>query len=182
MPGVGQKRSITGAAILLALAGCTSAALDGSASSELTAQAYVARHGGDASIIPTGQYALDGRHVTCGTAPTVLDPYLHDYAMSYPKFIVLRPDRMAKPATQVKLWIYFHECGHVLQGPDESNADCFAVTKGAQDGWLKADGLDQICAFISAAQPDSTHFAGSDRCLAMRACYAKMARNYNSQN
>ena len=96
--------------------------------------------------------------------------------MSFPKFIVVRPDMMAKPPTTVKLWIYYHECGHEFIGPDESNADCFSVTQGANEGWLGPRGLDEICSFIGAAQQDATHFAGPQRCTAIRACYAKALR------
>jgi hypothetical protein len=31
----------------------------------------------------------------------------------------------------------------------------------------------ESCNFIGAAQQDATHFAGPDRCVAIRACYAK---------
>jgi hypothetical protein len=79
---------------------------------------------------------------------------------------------MAKSPTTVKLWIYYHECGHIVGGPDESKADCFAINKGVQQGWLKGDGLNQICTFITAAKADATHFGGADRCSALRACYA----------
>ena len=123
--------------------------------------------------MPPGQYELDGRRVTCKTLPTVLDPHLNDYAASLPQFIVLRPDLMAKPATAVKLWIYYHECGHEFVGADEGKADCYSVTQGVKEGWLNASGLDEVSSFISAAQRDATHFAGPQRYLAIRACYAK---------
>jgi hypothetical protein len=79
-----------------------------------------------------GRYALDGQRVTCGAAPTVLYPNLNDYAESFPKFIVVRPDLMAKPATPVKLWIYYHECGHVMRGPDTNVADCYGIERRAR--------------------------------------------------
>jgi hypothetical protein len=142
-------------------------------SSDPTPEDYAAFVGLRATLIPAGQYALDDRHVDCKSLPTVLNPHLDDYAVSFPKFIVVRPDMMAKPSTTVKLWIYYHECGHEFVGPDESNADCYSVTQGVKEGWLDASGLDEVCSFISAAQRDATHFAGPQRCLAIRACYAK---------
>jgi hypothetical protein len=144
-----------------------------SLSSDPTPEAYAAFVGLRATLIPPGQYTLDDRHVDCKSLPTVLNPHLDDYAAEFPKFIVVRPDMMAKPPTAVKLWIYYHECGHEFIGPDESNADCYSVTQGVKEGWLGASGLDDVCNFISAAKQDATHFVGSDRCLAMRACYAK---------
>jgi hypothetical protein len=142
-------------------------------SADPTPEAYVAFAGTGATLAPAGQYALDGRNVSCKSLPTVLDPHLDDYAASFPKLIVVRPDMMAKPPTAVKLWIYYHECGHEFIGPDETKADCYSVTQGVKEGWLDSRGLDDVCNFISAAQQDSTHFAGPQRCLAIRACYAK---------
>ena len=106
----------------------------------------------------------------------MIDPHLDDYASSFPKFIVVRPDLMAKPPTTVKLWIYYHECGHEFIGPDESKADCFSVSQGVKEGWLNPSGVDEICTFISAAHRDATHFAGPQRCTAIRTCYAKASR------
>jgi len=123
--------------------------------------------------VPAGQYTLDGRPVACKSLQSVLNPHLDDYAQAFPKFIVVRPDMMAKPPTVVKLWIYYHECGHEFIGPDESKADCYSVTQGVKQGWLDPSGVDDVCNFISVAQPDAAHLAGPQRCLAIRACYAK---------
>ena len=56
--------------------------------------------------------------------------------------------------------------------PDEETADCFAVQRGRRQGWLSAEGLDEICKFIKPAKGDSMHFSGSHRCDQMRKCYA----------
>jgi hypothetical protein len=142
-------------------------------SSDPTPEAYAGSVGLRATLVPAGQYALDGQSVDCKSLPTVLNPHLDDYATSFPKFIVVRPDMMAKPPTAVKLWIYYHECGHEFVGPDETKADCYSVTQGVKEGWLGPSGVDDVCNFISAARQDATHFAGPDRCLAIRSCYAK---------
>jgi hypothetical protein len=128
---------------------------------------------GDASLIPAGRYMLDGRRVSCGAAPTILYPRLNDYAEAFPKFIVVRPDLMAKPPTTVKLWIYYHECGHVMRGSDTNVADCYGIERGVRGGWLTAQGMDQICDFIRPGIADATHLSGAKRCELMRACYAK---------
>lgn len=145
-------------------------------SSDPTPEAYAASAGLRATVVRSGEYALDGIAVSCKSLPTVLNPHLDDYAAASPKFIVVRPDMMAKPPTAVKLWIYYHECGHEHLGPNENKADCYSVTRGVKEGWLDSRGLDDVCNFISAAQQDSTHFAGPQRCLAIRACYAKATR------
>jgi hypothetical protein len=133
---------------------------------------YVERNGGGASIVPAGKLVLDGRRIRCNGRPTVLDPQLNDYAAApYPQFVILNMPYVAKVPTAVKLWIYSHECGHLLGGPDESKADCFAVRQGRRDGWLTPQGLDEVCNFISAARPDAVHFGGAERCSLMRQCW-----------
>ncbi len=166
--------------LLLALEACAANAPT-ALPADPTPEAYAAYFGHGATIVPAGQYALDDRPVACKSLPTVLDPHLNDYAASFPQFIVLRPDMMAKPSTAVKLWIYYHECGHEHLGAEENKADCYSVTRGAREGWLKPDGLDQICNFIAVAQPDAAHPAGPQRCELMRACYAKAVSSGNSR-
>ena len=110
--------------------------------------------------------------MTCGSFPTVLDPNLDDYAAApYRQFIILNMPHVAKVPTAVKLWIFSHECGHKLGGPDENKADCYAVRRGRAEGWLDEQGLEQICSFISAARPDAAHLSGFDRCNLMRQCW-----------
>jgi hypothetical protein len=141
-----------------------------------TPQDYVERNGGGATIVPSGHLVLDGHHASCGSWPTVLDPNLNDYAAApYRQFIILNMPYIAKVPTAVKLWIYHHECGHKFGGPNESKADCFAVRRGRAAGWLTPQGLDQVCSFIGAAQPDAAHASGAERCARMRECYKRSA-------
>ena len=142
------------------------------ASAGPTPEEYASHVGGAAQIVQSGDLRLDGRRVYCGQRPTVLDNNLDDYGAAYPGFLILNPKLMNKVSTPVKLWIYAHECGHQFRGPDEETADCFAVQRGKRQGWLKEDGLDEVCAFISPARGDSMHFSGSHRCAQMRKCYA----------
>ena len=136
-----------------------------------TPEQYVAHVGGDAKIVPAGEFSLDGNRMFCGSRATVLDSKLDDYAAAYPGFLIVNPKLITKVPTPVKLWIYSHECGHQFRGPDEETADCFAVQRGRRQGWLSAEGLEAICQFISPARGDSMHFAGPYRCEAMRKCY-----------
>lgn len=136
-----------------------------------TPEEYAAHVGGDAKILRSGELKLDGRKMTCGQRPTVLDSQLDDYGAAYPGFLILNPKLISKVSTVVKLWIFAHECGHQFRGPDEETADCFAVQRGRRQGWLSADGVEEICKFISPAKGDSMHFSGSHRCDAMRQCF-----------
>lgn len=137
-----------------------------------TPEEYAKHVGGSARIIAPGQMTLDGRRMTCGQRPTVIDDQLDDYGAAYPGFLILNSKLMARVPTAVKLWIYAHECGHQFRGPDEETADCFAVQRGRRQGWLTPEGLDEICSFIRPSKGSSMHFSGSHRCEAMRACYA----------
>lgn len=137
-----------------------------------TPDEYVAHVGGGARIVQPGELTLDNRRVGCGHRPTVLDDQLDDYGAAYPGFLILNPRLLGKVSTPVKLWIYAHECGHQFRGPDEETADCFAVQRGRRQGWLTADGVEEICRFIAPAKGDSMHFSGSHRCEYMRQCFA----------
>ncbi|RTL63273.1 MAG: hypothetical protein EKK41_23715 [Hyphomicrobiales bacterium] len=132
---------------------------------------YVAQVGKGASIVPWSDLKLDGRKVMCGKRPTVLDNQLDDYGAAYPGFVILNPKLLDRVSTPVKLWIHAHECGHQFRGPDEETADCFAVQRGRRQGWLTADGLEEVCKFIAPAKGDSMHFSGSRRCELMRQCF-----------
>lgn len=136
-----------------------------------TAEQYIATVGGDAHIVAPGKFLLDGRAQYCGARPTVIDEKLDDYGAAYPGFLIMNPRLLDKVSTPVKQWIYGHECGHQFRGPDEETADCFSVQRGRRQGWLKSEGLDEICAFITPAKGDSMHFSGSYRCEYMRKCF-----------
>lgn len=138
-----------------------------------TPQDYIERNGGGATIVAAGKMTLDGHRVACGKSATVLDPNLNDYAASYPQFVILNPPYVAKLATSVKLWVYYHECGHLFGVRDEDKADCFAVRRGRAAGWLTPNGLDEVCAFISDGRPDVAHRGGPERCRLMRQCYKR---------
>ena len=136
-----------------------------------TPEDYIAHTGGEATMVPSGEFALDGVKLFCGTRPTIIDNKLDDYGAAYPGFLIMNMRLLSKVATPVKLWIYAHECGHQFRGPDEETADCFAVQRGRRQGWLSPGGVEEICQFISAAKGDSMHFAGPHRCEAMRQCF-----------
>jgi hypothetical protein len=137
-----------------------------------TPEEYAAHVGGDAEVLPPGGLTLDGRTQVCGQRPVVVDSQLDDYGAAYPGFLIFNPRLLGKVSTPVKLWIFAHECGHQFRGPDEETADCFAVQRGRRQGWLTAEGLEEVCNFISPAKGDSMHFSGSHRCEYMRQCYA----------
>ncbi len=163
-PGLAK---LTGVLLVL----LTAAASGASAQSAPTPEGYAAQAAG-AKIIAPGELRLDGRRMTCGQRPTVIDDQLDDYGAAYPGFLILNSKLMARVPTSVKLWIYAHECGHQFRGPDEETADCFAVQRGRRQGWLTTEGVEEICAFIRPSKGSSMHFSGSHRCEVMRRCFA----------
>ena len=136
-----------------------------------TAEDYVAHVNPKAKIVESGDLVLGGHRVACGVRPVVLDPNLDDYAAAYDGFIILNPTKLENLEPPVSLWIYSHECGHQFRGPDEDGADCFAVQRGRRQGWLTADGVEQICNFISPSHGDMMHFSGPERCDTVRRCF-----------
>ena len=138
-----------------------------------TPEEYVGHVGGDARIVPAGEFKLDGYRLYCGTRPTVIDNKLDDYGAAYPGYLIMNMKLLSRVSTPVKLWIYSHECGHQFRGPDEATADCFAVQRGRRQGWLSPGGVEEICEFIRPAKGDSMHFSGSHRCEYMRQCFTE---------
>jgi hypothetical protein len=136
-----------------------------------TPEEYIGYTNGTATLVPVGELKINGFRIQCGARPTVIDDTLDDYGAAYPGFIILNTKLLSKLTLPVSLWIYSHECGHQFRGPDEETADCFGVQRGRREGWLTADGLNQVCDFIAAAKGDNMHFAGPHRCEAMRHCY-----------
>jgi hypothetical protein len=124
-----------------------------------TAQQYVDWIG--AQLVPAGKLEIDGRRVTCGQNPTVLDNDINDISAAYPKFTVLNPKRLNQQTTTVKLWAYSVACGFQVRGADQRLADCFAIERGLKEGWLTAKGMNEICAFVGP----------TSRCERLRDCY-----------
>lgn len=126
----------------------------------------------NSELVPFGEYILDDYRLICGRRPTVLDPGLDDYGAAFPGFIIINPKLINRVPTEVKLWIYSHECGHQFRGPSEELADCFAVQRGRRQRWLTAEGMEQVCEFIKPARGSIMHPPGPKRCELMRACFA----------
>jgi hypothetical protein len=142
-----------------------------------TVDAYVKEVGPDASVVEHGALRIDGKAVNCGRRPTVINPNFDSWGGAFPGFVILNTKKISGLTTQVKLYIYSHECGHQFEGADEIKADLFAIRRGVKWGWLDAQGMEDICTFISQLKGDSVHPPGRKRCDVMRRHYRGLIEN-----
>jgi hypothetical protein len=136
-----------------------------------TPERYMMRLGADASFVPAGALTIGGQSFTCGRRPALLVHKFEDYAASLYGFLIVNPERFGKLPPILQRYAYTHECGHQFVGWDEEMADCYAIRRGREEGWLDARGMEEICAFIGKSKGDITHPAGVHRCQIMRRCF-----------
>ena len=142
---------------------------------------YLKEVGPDGKLIPHGALKIDGKSVNCGKRPTVLNPNFDSWGGAFPGFLILNNKKINGLSTQVKLYIYSHECGHQFIGADETKADLFAIRRGVKWGWLDAQGMEDICTFISQLKGDSVHPPGPQRCETMRKYYRELVDGAGQQ-
>jgi hypothetical protein len=104
----------------------------------------------------------------------VLNSNFDSWGGAFPGFVILNTKKIEGLSTEVKLYIYSHECGHQFVGADETQADLFAIRRGVKWGWLDAQGMDDICTFISQLKGDAVHPPGPERCETMRKYYQQL--------
>lgn len=138
-----------------------------------TVSEYLAHAGPKAKFVPAGALKYEGVSLHCSRFPTVFNAALDDYGAAYFGFVILNPYRFEALPLTLKRYAYLHECGHQYVGYDEGEADCYAIRRGKQEGWLNAAAMDEICGFISRSKGDALHALGLRRCEMMRRCFAK---------
>jgi hypothetical protein len=147
---------------------------EGSTTDGLTVEQYLKEGGPDVKFVAHGALKIDGKSVNCGKRPTVLNPDFDSWGGAFPGFLILNNKKIEGLSTEVKLYIYSHECGHQFEGPDETKADLFAIRRGVKWGWLDVQGMEDICTFISTVKGDSVHPPGPQRCQTMRRYYREL--------
>jgi hypothetical protein len=135
---------------------------------------YLKEVGPGGKFIPQGALKIDGKSASCGKRPTVYNPNFDSWGGAFPGFLILNNAKIKGLSTQVKLYIYSHECGHQFIGGDETKADLFAIRRGVKYGWLDAQGIEDICTFISQLKGDAVHPPGPERCETMRKYYREL--------
>ena len=147
---------------------------EGSTTQGPSLEDYLKNVGPDAKLVAQGALKLDGKAANCGKRPTVLNPNFDSWGGAFPGFLILNTKKISGLSTQVKLYVYSHECGHQFEGADESKADLFAIRRGVKWGWLDAQGMEDICTFISQLKGDGVHPPGPQRCETMRKYYREL--------
>jgi len=147
---------------------------EGSTTDGPTVEQYMKDAGPNLKFFAYGSLKIDGKSVNCGKRPTVMNPNFDSWGGAFPGFLILNSKKIDGLSTQVKLYIYSHECGHQFEGPDETKADLFAIRRGVKWGWLDAQGMEDICTFISQLKGDSVHPPGPQRCETMRKYYQEL--------
>ncbi|MGE0611052.1 MAG: hypothetical protein AB7G34_02360 [Hyphomicrobiales bacterium] len=122
-------------------------------------------------LLAAGTLRLAGRLMRCGGTPTLMSHHFWDYGGATRDKIILNPTKLTPLPSSVQLFIYAHECGHLLYGPKEIQADCYAIKRGRREGWLSREGLDEVCAFFSDHPGDYAHPPGPERCQIMTRCF-----------
>ena len=122
-------------------------------------------------LVAPGRLVIAGRRLSCGVTATLVRDF-EGFAVSS-TVIMLNMQAMKDLPRPVQWLIYYHECGHILYGPSETAADCYAVRRARREGWLNQKALDDVCAVFNIAGHGPLHPDPEARCNQLRQCFAK---------
>jgi hypothetical protein len=151
------------AALLAGVAGASAAELDGKPNAPV--------------INKDGSVQLAGRSLRCDKVGTRLDRNLPNLGAADldRRLLLLNPSILGRFPGTVQLFVFHHECGHHKVGSSEIASDCWAIDRGARDGWLDRDGLGKVCRSFGNAPETDTHPSAKRRCAALDRCFAKVS-------
>lgn len=122
-------------------------------------------------LVPAGRLVIAGRRLSCGHTQTLLRDF-EGFAVSS-TVIMLNMQALNDLPRRVRWLIYYHECGHILFGPSETAADCYAVRRARRERWLNEQALDDICAVFNIAGHGPVHPDPEERCNQLRQCFGR---------
>ena len=122
-------------------------------------------------LVQPGRLVVAGRRLSCGATATLLRDF-EGFAVSS-TVIMLNMQALKDLPRPVQWLIYYHECGHIIYGPSETAADCYAVRRARREGWLDDKALDEICAVFNIAGHGPVHPDPEQRCNDLRQCFVK---------
>jgi hypothetical protein len=155
--------NLFGAAAALCLAAATLAVPSAVAQQQTNSQRADVR---------TASYTVSGRQVSCENVRVLFDRRLPSEGAAARGLLILNPRLLGGLPDAVRLFVFHHECGHHHVGGSEFKADCWAVQRGVNDGWLDGKALKGICASFHGAPPTPTHPSGASRCRNIDQCFA----------
>jgi len=120
-----------------------------------------------------GTLKLAGRSLRCGNARNVLDAQLPSEGAAAPGVLVINPRLISRMPETVRLFVFYHECGHHRVGGSELRADSWAVERGVAEGWLTEAGLQQVCRSFGNMPATPTHPSARSRCRNLDRTYAR---------
>jgi len=121
-------------------------------------------------LVAPGRLVVAGRRLSCGATATLIRDF-EGFAVSS-TVIMLNMQALKDLPRPVQWLIYYHECGHILYGPSETAADCYAVRRARREGWLGKQTLEDICAVFNIAGHGPVHPDPEARCDQLRQCFA----------
>jgi hypothetical protein len=121
-----------------------------------------------------GGLEIAGRTVQCGNVRTRLDRNLPGLGAAAPssRLLILNPTRLQREPSNVRLFVFYHECGHHHVGGSELRADSWAVERGVREGWLDRAALKQVCASFGGMPETATHPSAARRCRNLDTTFA----------
>ena len=122
-------------------------------------------------LVQPGRLVVAGRRLSCGATATLLRDF-EGFAVSS-TVIMLNMQALKDLPRPVQWLIYYHECGHILYGPSETAADCYAVRRARREGWLNEKALEDVCAVFNIAGHGPMHPDPEQRCNDLRQCFGK---------
>ncbi len=120
-----------------------------------------------------GTMSIAGRSLRCGNVRNVLDGGLPSEGAAAPGVLVINPRLLNRMPPTVRIFVYYHECGHHSVGASELGADSWAVNRGVSEGWLDRSGLQQVCRSFGNMPRTPTHPSSRSRCRNLERVYAK---------
>ena len=136
--------------------------------------AHAAQAGSVVSTRKDGGLEIAGRSVECGNIRTRLDRNLPGLGAAAPssRLLILNPTRLQREPDNVRLFVFYHECGHHHVGASELQADSWAVNRGVREGWLDRAALKQVCTSFGGMPETATHPSAVRRCRNLDTTFA----------
>jgi hypothetical protein len=126
---------------------------------------------GVATTAEAGSAFIGGKRMSCYAANVVLNDKLPGPGFAVDGELWFNPKYLRNYPPVVQRFIFMHECGHQYVGIDETAADCWAVARGKQQGWLTEQGVALACKAIWNTASDGAHLDGPVRCEALKQCF-----------